>query len=179
MIYYNKALDLDDKLADAWGGVARIFVRQKMEKTAIKYYEKAIQLAPGQDDLKFELAVLLLRNNQLEKSGKLFEEVISHNGHYVEAWLNYSLVLALQEKFSEAIDLLGKALKENPAEARILYRRAGYLYRVSRIEEAYFNIEEAVKINFDEHEELLRYLPELLDEPRFVEILDLYKKPNN
>ena len=179
LIHYNRALDLDDKLADAWGGVARIFVRQNMEKTAIKYYEKAIQLAPLQDDLKFELAVLLLRNNQLDKSAKLFDEVINHNGHYVEAWLNYSLVLALQEKFADAINLLGKALKENPSEAKILYRRAGYLYRISKIEEAYFDIEEAVKLNFDEHEELLRYLPELLDEPRFVEILDLYKKPNS
>ena len=179
LVYYNRALDLDDKLADAWGGVARIFVRQNMEKTAIKYYEKAIQLAPAQEDLKFELAVLLLRNNQLDKAAGLFKEVVNHNVNYVEAWLNYSLVLALQERFSEAISLLGKAMKENPGEARILYRRAGYLYRTGNVEEAYFNIEKAVQLNFDEHEELLHYLPELIEDPRFVEILDLYKKPNS
>jgi tetratricopeptide (TPR) repeat protein len=97
----------------------------------------------------------------------------------VEAWLNYSLVLALREQFTEAIQLLGKALIKNPGEARILYRRAGYLYRIGKIEEAYFDIEEAVKLNFDEHEELLNYLPELIQESRFIEILDLYKKPNN
>lgn len=179
LVYYNRSLDVDDKMADAWGGVARVFVYQKMEKTAIKYYEKAIELAPGQEELKFELAVLLLRNNQLEKAGKLFRDVINLNNHYSEAWLNYSLVLALQDKISEAVTLLGHALRENPGDAKILYRRAGYLYRLGRIEEAYFNIEEAVKMNFEEHEELLRYLPELLDEPRFMEILDLYKKPNN
>ena len=179
LVHYNKALDLDDKLADAWGGVARVFVHQNMEKTAIKYYEKAIQLAPVQDDLKFELAILLLRNNHLERAASLFQEIVNHNGSYVEAWLNYSLVLALQEKFAEAIELLSRALKDNPAEARILYRRAGYLYRTGKIEEAYFDIEEAVKLNFEEHDELLQYLPELLDEPRFVEILDLYKKPNS
>jgi len=179
LVYYNKALDMDDKLADAWGGVARVFVHQNMEKTAIKYYEKAIQLAPVQDDLKFELAILLLRNNHLERAASLFKEIVNHNGSYVEAWLNYSLVLALQEKFAEAIELLTRALKDNPAEARILYRRAGYLYRTGKIEEAYFDIEQAVKLNFEEHDELLQYLPELLDEPRFVEILDLYKKPNS
>lgn len=176
---FNMAIDLDKGIVDAWSGIARILVRQGKEKAAIKYYQDAIKMFPREENLKYELGALYLQTNELKKAAEIFEPILKNNPGHIEAWMNYSLIYALEADFEKAIEVLEKGIKSNPEEATLFYRLAGYLYRAGKIEDAYYKMEQAFKLDFEKHDELLEYLPELIDEPRFIEIVEIYKDTNN
>lgn len=175
--YYYMALEKDERLPESWAGVARVFMKQDRNKMAVKYYQKAVELAPHQDDIKFELAVLYLQLNEYDKSATLFEEVVKNNKNYVEAWMNYSLVYALQGDFDTAQDIMSSAIASNDGDALLRFRQAGYFYRSGKLEQAYVHMEKAFKLDFEAHTDLLDYIPELMEDSRFLEMLDLYKEP--
>jgi len=173
--YFNKALELDDKLAEAWAGKGRVYIKLGKAETAVKYYEKAIELMPLNNDFKYELAVLFLQQTLYEKTNKLFSEIVQKDEHYIEAWVNYSYSAGLSEGNEKAIEIIEKALDNNKNEASLWYRLAAYLYRSGKVQQSYYYIETALKLDFDKHKELLDFMPELKQESRFIELLGIYK----
>lgn len=175
MIYFNKALKLDDKLAEAWAAIGRLHVKDGKSKIALKYYAKAIKIMPLSDEFKYDQAVIYLKFSEFDKSEKLFLEIVDHDVNYIEAWINLSVCRLEAEGIETAIDTIEQALENNKEEASLWYRLAGYLYKSGKVQQAYFYIEAALKLDKDKFVELIEYLPELSSEPRFVELLGIYK----
>ena len=172
---FNKAIKLDDKIGEPWAGLARIAVKQKQEIKAIKYYEKAISLMPLNDDCKYELAVVKLSSRMFDEAEELFSEVVEHDSSFIEAWINYSVCKNLNMNIEAAIDIIEQAIEKNKDEASLWYRLAGLLYKSGKVQQAYYYIETAMKLDFETHIELLEFLAELEKESRFVELLGVYK----
>jgi hypothetical protein len=59
--------------------------------------------------------------------------------------------------------------------AEFYYRLAGYLMMKGREKEAILNFEIAVQINYDDYYLLFDFYPELADNARFNELLNIYK----
>ncbi len=175
MVYFNKALEVDEKLADAWAGLGRVFVKQDLDKTAVQYYEKAIEFMPLNDDFKYELAITCLRNKWLKKAQMLFDEIVNHDPQYIEAWINKSICVSLTEGLDAAIDVIESALLKNKESASLWYRLAGYLYNSGKVQQAFYYVEAAMKLDFDKNVELLEMIPSLEQESRFIELLSIYK----
>ncbi|MCF6171774.1 MAG: tetratricopeptide repeat protein [Bacteroidales bacterium] len=175
MFYYEKALETDEKLAEAWAGKGRLFIRQGNDKTAIKHYERAIGIMPFNGDFKYELAIVFMRNSKFNKSAALFREIVENDPQMIEAWINYSVCISLKDDVEKAIDIIEEGLKENKDNASLWYRLAGYLYKTGKVQQAYYYMETAMKLNFELHEELIDFLPELNRESRFIELLQYYK----
>jgi tetratricopeptide (TPR) repeat protein len=175
MSYFDKAITTDEKLAEAWAGKGRVYVKRADDRRAIKYYEHAIEIMPFNDEFKYDLAIVFLRNSSLVKADKLFREIIEHDPQMIEAWINYSVSVSLQKDYESAIDIIEEGLKENKDNASLWYRLAGLLYKAGKVQQAYFYIESAMKLNFELHEELLDFIPELHLETRFMELLYFYK----
>jgi tetratricopeptide (TPR) repeat protein len=172
---FKKAIKMDDKLGEPWAGVARIAVKQQQDQKAIKYYEKAISLVPLNDDFKYELAIVYLRNRMFPEAEKLFKEIIEHDAGFIEAWINYSVCINLSNNIEMAIDIIEKAIEKNKDEASLWYRLAGLLYKSGKVQQAYYYIETALKLDFETHTELLEFIPELEKDSRLVELLGFYK----
>lgn len=175
LINFNKAIELDDKIGEPWAGSARIAVKQQQDQKAIKFYEKAISLMPLNDDFKYELAIVRLRNRMFAEAEVLFKEIVEHDPTFIEAWINYSVCINLSNDVENAIDIIEKAIEKNKDEATLWYRLAGLLYKSGKIQQAYYYIETALKLNFETHTELLEFIPELEKESRFIELLGVYK----
>ncbi len=173
--YFEKALEIDEKLAEAWAGKARVFVKEGNDKNAIKHYEHAIALMPFNDEFKYDLAIVFLRNNWLDKAEPQFKEIIEHDPQMIEAWINYSVCISMKDGMESAIEIIEEGLKENKDNASLWYRLAGLLYKEGKVQQAYYYMETAMKLNFELYEELLEFLPELDLETRFVELLHFYK----
>jgi len=175
LLNFNKAIKLDDKIGEPWAGSARIAVKKQQDTKAIKYYEKAISLMPLNDDFKYELAIVRLRNRMFSEAEKLFKEIIEHDASFIEAWINYSVCIHLSNNIEMAIDIIEKAIEKNKDEATLWYRLAGLLYKSGKIQQAFYYIETALKLDFETHTELLEFIPELEKESRFIELLGVYK----
>lgn len=168
---FNKAIELDNNLSDAWAAIGRIFAKQYKEEPAIKYYQKAIDIMPLNDDYKYELAMIYFKSKRTEEARDLFREIVKHDSQYIEAWINYSVCTTLIDGLDVAIDVIEDALESNKVDASLWYRLAGLLYKTGKVQQAYYYIETALKIDFDKHAELLSFMPELNKESRFVELL--------
>lgn len=171
---YNKALTLDDSLAEAVAAIGQLYVKLDDYKKAIKYYERAIGIMPLNDDFKYDLAVIFLKHSLVAKAENLLKEVVDHDNHYIEAWINYSACKSYSEGLGQAIDVIEDALEYNKEEASLWYRLAALLYKSGKVQQAYYYIETALKLEFDKHNELLEFMPEIALESRFTELLGIY-----
>lgn len=172
---YNKAIEMDEKLGEPWAGLGRIAVKQEHDKKAINFYEKAISLMPLNDDFKYELAIIYLRNLMLSESEILFKEIVEHDPSFLEAWINFSVCVSMNNGIEQAIDIIEKAIEKNKDEASLWYRLAGLLFKSAKVQQAYYYMETAMKLDIEAHVELLEFIPELEKEPRFIELLEVYK----
>jgi tetratricopeptide (TPR) repeat protein len=68
-----------------------------------------------------------------------------------------------------------KGIEHQPQNAEFYYRLAGYLMMKGREKEAILNFEIAVQINYDDYYLLFDFYPELADNARFNELLNIYK----
>lgn len=175
IVHFNKALELDEKLAEAWAGIGRVNIKQGSDQSAVKYYERAIELMPLNNDFKYELAVSYLKRSFHDKAELLFNEIVESDVHYIEAWMNYSYSVSLSSSNEKAIEIIEKALDKNKEEASLWYRLAAYLYKSGKVQQSYYYIETALKNDFEKHQELLEFMPELTGESRFIELLGIYK----
>jgi Tfp pilus assembly protein PilF len=130
---------------------------------------------PLNNDFKYELGVSYLKRSAHEKAEKLFSEIVESDVHYIEAWMNYSNSVSLSKGYEKAIEVIEKALDKNKDEASLWYRLAAYLYKSGKVQQSYYYIETALKIDFEKHHELIEFMPELNLESRFIELLGIYK----
>jgi tetratricopeptide (TPR) repeat protein len=172
---YNKALDLDDKLAEAWAAIGSVFVKQNLEKTAVKYFTKAINLMPLNLDFKYDLAMIYLGMQHYKDAESLFEDVIEGDPNHINGWINYSYSKSISDGLDKAIDIIEDSLEKNKDNALLWLRLAAYLYQTEKVQQAFYYIETALKIDPSSWAEILTYLPELKRVPRYIELLELYK----
>ena len=172
---YNKALDQDDKLAEAWAAIGRVFVKQHLEITATKYYAKAIKLMPLNAEFKYELAQVHFDMKKYGLAEKLLAEVVEIDPNHINGWISLSVSKSISTGLDEAIDVIEESLEKNKNEASLWLRLAGYLYKSEKIQQAFYYIETALKLQPDRWEEILGYIPELKEVSRFNELVELYR----
>jgi tetratricopeptide (TPR) repeat protein len=93
-----------------------------------------------------------------------------------ETWLNYSHLLFQYESYSEAIDLLKKAIKINPKKAELSYRISAYLFKSGNDELGLKFFKEALIINYEKHEDFFRYIPSVKSNIILLNLLTKHKK---
>ncbi len=175
MHHFNKALELNENLADAWAGLGRLFIAQDNDPKAIVYYTKAVDLMPNNTEFRFDLAMIHLKDANYGTAGNLFSEISKQDTFNVEAWINYSACVFAVDDTDNAIEIIEEAINTNKESALLWYRLAGYLHVSGKVQQAYFYIETALKLNHEQHTELLDLIPDLYQDSRFIELLGVYK----
>ncbi len=175
LTYYNNALDLDSRFADAWFGVGRIFAKIESPRAAVKYFEKALSLSPEDVEIAYELGISLLGAGEFSEALKYLEMVVNKERNMVAAWMNYSLAYAVDGDMGKAVEILKKGLVYNDDSGVMYFRLGGYLFNMGKIEEAYFYIEEGLRIDYNSRWELEEYIPDFLNDSRYLELLEIYK----
>lgn len=175
MHHFNKALEIDEKLADAWAGLARLFSAQDNDSTSVNYYEKAVELMPSNTEFRYDLAMIHLKKERYNEASEMFAEVVKQDNLHIEAWVNHSSCAYANDDIAYAIEIIEDAIDSNKDNAILWYRLAGYLHVSGKVQQAYFYIETALKLNYEQHTELFGLIPDLYSDSRFVELLGVYK----
>ena len=56
ILSYEKVLEIDDTYAEAWAGIGKMYYWSDKPATSMKYYKRALELDPGNDDLLEEIS---------------------------------------------------------------------------------------------------------------------------
>jgi TolB-like protein/DNA-binding winged helix-turn-helix (wHTH) protein/Tfp pilus assembly protein PilF len=137
-IYYKQAIDLDPDFALAYAGMADSYsfyygMSPKDGFHAMKFWaEEALRRDPALGEAHTALAFALWRGDwDWTKSESHFKRALELSPRYHLAYVRYSLLLAGQQRFDEAISVIERGEKNLPTNSNIIWTK-GVIYEFSR-----------------------------------------------
>ena len=174
--HYQKAIELDDKVADAWIGIGICNNILGNEVTALKCVKRAIELEETNAEYWFMLADIQEKNNFIDDALNSYQKVCDLDASHPDIWLDYSNYFASNKNYSRAIEIIESGIKIQPENVHLQYRLAAYLLNFGKQKEAYILFEKALMLDFDSHKKLFDYQPELKINAGLLQLIQSFKK---
>lgn len=153
IIFYKKALDLDENNSHIYFNIANCYFSLKQNVEAINNYEKTIEIDNQYYNAHNNLGMLYLNSSQALKAEFHLKEAIKLNKNFPEAILNLHFSYIFQNKISEAILLLTQAIEDNIINEKIVFYRAiTYSYQTD------IKILDDILSNLDKKQNLYKWL---------------------
>ena len=151
----KRALDFERCSAHACCVVGNCFSLQKEHDTALKFFQRAIQLQPD-----FAYAHTLSgheysANDDFEKAMACYRNAIRYDDRHYNAWYGLGNIYYRQEKYEYAEHHLGKALKINPSSSPLYCYLGMALHANQKTQKALEMLSMAISI--DQYNPLARF----------------------
>ena len=144
----NKALALDDSLADAYDILGNILVLKKKHDEGIRHLERAIELEPNGADFQAHMGMALYLSDRSQEAVQVLLKAIRLNPN-PPSWYLHNLAAAFNfvENYDEAIFWGEKAVKLDPKNLLGHYILCAIYSSAGRMEDAKKEALEVLKIN--------------------------------
>ena len=93
--------------------------------------------------------------------------------------MDWSFIPYEQGDYEKAIDLIFNGITELPEASDLYYRATAYLIAAGKYKEAFNYLENALILNFDNHQMLFEFFPRLETQKALFKIIDQYRKENS
>lgn len=177
---YNKVIEIDENVAEAYAGIAFIFCEEENHQSAIKFLEHANRLAPYNTDYLF---VLVEQHNKLEEyntSLKYLKEIEELFPYDVNLYISYMEVYIMLDDITNAIKYIEKGLQLLGRQAPLLYRMAFINFVQENEELGLLYLEEALGIDCEGVQEFIGFDPSfVLNNNNIIDLINEYKNKNN
>jgi tetratricopeptide (TPR) repeat protein len=163
---YVRALDIQPRDMRASMNLGVVYLSLNQGEDAVKYLRKATELSPAWPDAWLNLGVALDAKGDLVGAEQAYKRALELNPNQSLAILNLAANLIRQKKGSEAVTVMGEAVKRvNDAPTRTRYGHA--LALANRFDDAFSQFALALQID-------PRYYPALNE--RGYALITLYQK---
>ena len=177
---FNKALEMDENIAEAYAGLGFIFCEENNHKSAIKFLKRAHDLAPFNTDYLF---VLVEEHNKLGKyrtSIKYLKEIEELFPYDVNLYIVFMEIYIMLDDVNKAIKYIEKGLNILGKQAPLLYRLAFINFIQEEEQIGLMNLEEALKLDVDGVQEFIDFDPVyIMNNDNIVNLINEYKNKNN
>jgi tetratricopeptide (TPR) repeat protein len=117
------AIEQDNKFFDAFLDAGILYASRK-NPLAFEYYDNALRLRPGNENVLFAKAKLLQDLNKTDESIVLYKEILAKNNSNADALYNLGAIsLNKKKNINEAIDYFSKAIAANPQYTEAYFAR--------------------------------------------------------
>lgn len=140
------------------------------------FIKKAVELSPENLDYLFCFAEIHEKIGFIKEAEIAYRKILKLDDKDTESWLNYSYILYNQEDKFAAIDTLTKGIKINPNCAELRYRLSAYFFQLGDEIKALMTFEDALKLDYESHNRLFKFLPSVKDNQNIQTILKEHKK---
>jgi tetratricopeptide (TPR) repeat protein len=146
---FQRALRDDPSSAEAAYGIGSVYLKQEKSAAARESFERAIKLKAGYPgtmaDAWNNLGVLATREGRAEESVKCFSEALQTDPNHLLALDNLGNAYRLQKKWSEAREVLQRALEINSEDAEANYSLGMIFAQTDDNVRAYEYLQKALK----------------------------------
>lgn len=134
---------------DAWAAyrIAEAFYYTGNTQNAVKWFKRAVELAPYNHDFRNKLGSSLAALNMLNEAVAQFEFIMHENPKFVAAYSNLGYIKLLQGFPAEAIRLYTLGQKLDPDNEALLLNLAGYYMFKNNKQAAKEQLEKIIKKN--------------------------------
>ncbi|MGD8332874.1 MAG: hypothetical protein PVF11_04360 [Desulfobacterales bacterium] len=154
LVLYEKALKgrRNNRVQEAqiYNNMAAIYYHRAAYELAAKYWLKSLQTQSDVPELRYRLALALIRNGNLDAAAQNLQMVISNQSDYVDAIRLQAIVYLMENDDASALPLLRKALKLRPQDVANLVNLAAYYQRNAQPRKAIVFLREAIKMKPDD-----------------------------
>ncbi len=144
--YFYRAIQTEKTLAYVWSNIGVVFRRNGQNADAMLAYQTALQLDPQQDVALNNLYTLYDEDGDTEAAAALqarVEKKRRRNPYYL---LLLAEVANEEERWSDAIDLLNRAIRLNDREYRFHYALAQSQFHAGKTEVAQASLDRAKRL---------------------------------
>ncbi len=145
--YLAKSLELNPSDIQALSAYGYTLSRLKRNKDAVDYMKKALAIDPGNTNLLGTLGLIYDALGDHAASDSLYEKVLEIDPENALVYNNYAYALSKRDiRLDEALDMVTKALKEEPDNSAYLDTKGWILFKLKRFDEAEKYISRAIAI---------------------------------
>ncbi|MCK9254940.1 MAG: tetratricopeptide repeat protein [Bacteroidales bacterium] len=143
----KKSIDYDNKNWEAYNLIGMIYAKLD-DSLALDFYKTAASLFPENDEVQFNSAWVHQQFGELTKAIEFYDNAISIDSSYYEAYYNAGFIYANDLKdYFKAIDYFSKAIACDPFSHKAWYNR-GYSYeQTSQLKLAEEDYRQSLKIH--------------------------------
>lgn len=109
IVYYDKAIKINQSYAEAWNGKGLALAYQKNYEEALACYEKATDINPLYADAWNNKGWSLEELIKYEEAIQCYDEAIKINSNHYEAWNNKGISLFYLKRYDDAIKCYNRA----------------------------------------------------------------------
>lgn len=176
--YYNKGIKtcISDQFADElWYLLGEAFEAEDNFESAKKCYQTAL------DKYNSEIywAALAYAEQSLgnyEKALNYYESAIEKDPYNDSLWEAYAYCLMDNEDYQKAIEVLESGLVIMPKSANLRYLLGGAMIKKGSNQQGNVELEKAFTMNYQEHETIFEYFPDLRKNNSILKLIEQYKK---
>lgn len=133
---FQTAIEQDNKFFDAFLDAGILYASRK-NPLAFEYYDNALRLKPGNENVLFAKAKLLQDMNRVEESVTLYKQILAKNNSNADALYNLGAIsLGRKKNINEAIDYFSKAIAVNPQYTEAYFARGASFELMKDIDNA-------------------------------------------
>lgn len=152
--YFRKALAIDPNNSDAQNGLA--FTLNKMgisnlnngsTKDAVLNLSEAVELAPNNWELHYNLGNALLKSDQFQDANTAYENSTKLNQYSAEAYSNYGISCERLGQYNKALYAYNRALDICPTHSDTLFNKSLLLLKQGNYEDGFRLYEERWNTN--------------------------------
>lgn len=132
--FIELALRQDPRHQRAWTFSGFLHAEQGRFEAAIRDFEQALALKPGDADSAFNLGYALQRVNRHPEAIERFQRVIELNAFVDRAWYGMGLSLAKLGRYDQAAEKLAEAARLQPMNPFAGYQLAGVWFHLGERE---------------------------------------------
>lgn len=116
------AIEQDNKFFDAFVDAGLLYAARK-NPLAFEYFENALRLRPGNENVMFAKAKLLQDMNKTEESIALYKQILTKNSANTDVLYNLGAISLNKKNINEAIDYFSKAIAVDPNYTEAYFAR--------------------------------------------------------
>jgi tetratricopeptide (TPR) repeat protein len=115
--WYDKAIELDPKYADAWYNKGNALNSLGKYEEAIENFDKALKIDPNYASAWNNKGYAIDKLGKYQEAIEHYNKAIELDPNIVSAWSNKGYTLTILENYDEAIKCYNKAIELNPVNA--------------------------------------------------------------
>jgi tetratricopeptide (TPR) repeat protein len=175
---YQQAIKLNDKNDKAWFGSGSILRTQEDYIKSIEFLRKAVKIAPENSEYQFLLAKVTANLQYHKESTEAYEKACELNPEKLKYWLSFSGMLYKKGLIQKAISTLNLGFEHHPDNPLLNYRLAAYLLEAGNEEQAFEHLENALKMDYQNHNYLFESFPEAKNNESIKKMIRKFKPIN-
>ena len=175
--HYKKAAHLNPDDSRLYQKIASTYMLESKWQMAIKQIEHAIRINKHINEYYIMMGECYMYLDDYKEAATYFGIVVKHKPKQIAGWESFIKCLIANEQYDAALEQTELAYMSTQGKVIFVYYRSAILFMMQKRKEGLLQLEMALSKSGKWLNKLIKFYPELIQDPKVVELISQYKKP--